>query len=244
MKHLVLFFITSSLFSCTISDIETLESEPKESCDFAICEDGREAVDTLIDVYGVVKKKDEFYYVEVTGYAPEPDTLFITCMSDGLIFPEEGSYVKCGGIIKEPCGEEVHTSKDSFLLQNVELLNPIAQGNCDNEILSEGYDNNEIDEKLSIHHLSVVDSCLNILISYVGNCNQLPELTLHNSTDILLGDGILINVNLQGKIQNDCDVQNYVVLKFDISPLWDTFDRPATTHITLYFQSQGYLRIG
>lgn len=242
-RFLVLIGFIIVLSNCTISDIEDPELVNKESCDFSICEDGRDNIDTLSDVHGVLRKKDDLYYVEVTGIGSEPDTLFITCNVDEITFPEIGNYVKFSGTIKESCSAETSSSKDSVYLQQIELINPSEQDNCDKEILNTGYDNDKIDEKLIIHHLSVEDKCLYILVSYVGNCNQIPEITLHNSNDLLFGNGVMINVNLQGEILNDCEVENYAVLKYDISPLADISPYSSYSDITLYFQSQSYLRI-
>ena len=241
MKYIfyLLLLLLFTLITCSKPENE----RNKENCDFAICEEGRNVIDTVIDVHGLLMKRNDLYYIEVTGNSPKPDTLFISCLSSQIVLPSTGTYVKFGGKIKDPCSKEISSSTDSLLLNEIEIINPVVQEICETKILQEGFDVSKNDEKLTIHHLTINDDCLYILISYSGNCSQIPELTLHNSGDILFGD-VHIVVSLQGSINDDCNQENYALLMYDLEPLWDVLVNHTSEEVILYFLSQGMLKIG
>jgi hypothetical protein len=238
MKYLIYSLSLIFLASCADSEIEN-----KENCDFEICENGRNNIDTLINEYGVLKINNSQYYIEVTRSDPEPYKYYISCLENQVTLPEIGNYVKFSGDVKDPCSNEKASISDSLSLHEIELINPLEKESCELEILQEGFDIKDNDEKLAIHHLAIHDDCLNILVSYIGNCNQTPNLTLHNSGDILFG-AVHIVVSLQGPIVDDCNQKNYALLKYDLAPLWTNFSGTSIQEIIVYFQSQGMLKIG
>jgi hypothetical protein len=227
------------LISC--SEIEN--KKDKESCDFEICDAGRDNIDTLTNEYGVLKKKNNQYYIEVTSSDTKPETHYISCLENDLILPETGNYVKFSGYIKDPCSEEKSSLTDSLFLQEIEIINPQEKETCEQKILQEGFDISKNDAKLKIHHLKIINDCLHVLISYTGGCNQIPELSLHDSGEVLFGS-IQLVVSLQGMINDDCDQENYVLMKYDLDPIWSNISDPSIQEVILYFQSQGLLRIG
>lgn len=239
MKYIICSLTILFLISC--SEIENKKN--KESCDFEICDKGRNTIDTLLNKYGVLMKNNDQYYIEVTRSDPEPETLYISCLENDIILPEIGNYVKFSGYIKDPCSEEKSNSTDSLFLQDVEIINPEEEETCEQEILQEGFDIKKNDEKLKIHNLKIINDCLHVLVSYTGGCNQTPELTLHYSGDILFGS-VQIVVSLQGSINSDCDQENYVLLKYDLTSLWSNISDSSIQEVILYFQSQGLLKIG
>lgn len=239
MKYLIYSLSITILISC--SEVENIEN--KGNCDFEICENGRNNIDTLRNEHGVLKINNSQYYIEVTTSGPEPYKYYISCLENHVNLPEIGNYVKFSGYVKDPCSNEKASLSDSLSLQEIEIINASLQASCEPEILQEGYDINENDEQLAIHHLTIHDDCLNVLVSYTGNCNQTPNLTLHNSGDILFGE-VHIVVSLQGPITDDCNEKNYALLKYDLAPLWTNFAGTSIQQIILYFQSQGMLKIG
>jgi hypothetical protein len=169
MKNIICGIILIVLFgSCD----KTNETFYKESCDFLICEEGRNSTDTLVNAYGVLLNNDAQYYIEVTGNAPKPNKIYISCLANEITLPETGKYVRFSGYIKDPCSEETSVSVDSLFLNEIEEINTLIQETCEQEILHEGFDIDKNDEKLTIHHLSIDDDCLQVLISYTGNCSQ------------------------------------------------------------------------
>ena len=239
MKYLIYSLSITILISC--SEVENIEN--KGNCDFEICENGRNNIDTLTNELGVLKINNSQYYIEVTRSDPEPYKYYISCLENHVNLPEIGNYVKFSGYVKDPCSNEKASLSDSLSLLEIEIINASLQASCEPEILQEGYDIKENDEKLAIHHLAIHDDCLNILVSYTGNCNQTPNLTLNNSGDILFG-AVHIVVSLQGPIVDDCNEKNYALLKYDLSPLWTNFSGTSIQEIILYFRSQGMLKIG
>ncbi len=239
MKYLFYLQWLLILINCT----EPENKKDKENCDFAICEDGRSTINTVLDAHGILMKKNNLYYIEVTGNNPDPDTLFISCLSSQVVLPITGTYVKFSGKIKDSCSKEISNSTDSLLLNEIEAINPVVQEICTTKILQEGFDINKNDKKLTIHHLTINDDCLQLLISYKGSCSQVPELTLHESGEILLAGSVQLIVNLQGTINDDCNQKNYALFKYNLTPLWDNLANTTIKDIILYFQSQGLLRI-
>ena len=241
MKYLI--YLLSLIFLASFADSEIEVITQKENCDFEICENGRNNIDTLINEHGVLKINNSLYYIEVTRSDPEPYKYYISCLENQVILPETENYVKFSGYVKDPCSNEKASLTDSISLNEIEIIDPSIQESCDQVILQEGFDIKENDEKLAIHHLAIHDDCLNILVSYTGNCNQTPILTLHNSGDILFG-AVHIVVSLQGPIVDDCNEKNYAILKYDLAPLWTNFAGTSIQEIILCFQSQGMLKIG
>lgn len=241
MKYLIYSLSLIFLISCADSEIES--TTQKENCDFEICENGRNNIDTLANELGVLKINNGKYYIEVTRSDPEPYKYYISCQENQVILPETENYVKFSGYVKDACSNEKASTTDSLSLSEIELIHPLIQESCEQVILQEGFDITKNDDKLTIHHLAMNDECLHILVSYTGNCDQSPNLTLHSSGDILFGP-VHIVVSLQGPINDDCNQKNYALLKYDLSPLWTNFTGTSIQEIILYFQSQGMLKIG
>jgi hypothetical protein len=239
MKYLIYSLSFTILISC--SEIENIEN--KKNCDFEICENGRNNIDTLANELGVLKINNGKYYIEVTRSDPEPYKYYISCQENQVTLPETENYVKFSSYVKDPCSNEKASSTDSLSLNEIELIHPLIQESCEPVISQEGFDITKNDEKLTIHHLAMNEDCLHILVSYIGNCNQSPNLTLHSSGDILFGP-VHIVVSLQGPINDDCNQKHYALLKYDLSPLWTNFTGTSIQEIILYFQSQGMLKIG
>ncbi len=237
------FMITAGVLMVNgCADLVHYVPEEKGSCDFGICEPGRLSIDTITDVFGFLKTDNGRYHIEVSGNAPEPDSLFIACAAQGIELPDSDSYVKFSGEIKDPCSLEDDNAADSLYLKKLEVFLPASQVDCQPILLNDGYDIRQGDDKLSILHTKMDGDCLEILITYTGSCGRIPPLSLHDSGDIGFGGPVTVFVCLQGEISNECLERNYALLKFDLSPLADRLG-PDITLVTFYFISQGGYRI-
>jgi hypothetical protein len=227
-------FFCFYLSSCT----DPASEDSRDSCDFSICDARRNAIDTLENSYGVLHPSGGERYIEVTSVW-DPHVYFISCLPPQSMLPDIGSYVRFGGLVKDPCAAEDQGQIDSLQLQEIEALAPLEREGCPDIIVGEEFDIGANDDKLRILHLRVVDGCLRALVSYTGGCSGLPVLDLVSGGDILFG-GVQMVVSLQGAIDNDCAEQHYAVYTYDLSPLRDLLSAES---VILWFQSQGGLRV-
>jgi hypothetical protein len=227
-------------FSCD----KSTEIIQKESCDYAICEEGRTNTDTVRNAYGIFRSNLAGDYIEMTNGGYEPDTFFIACASSGLTFPAKDSYVKFSGYTKEICSsEEPMIQKDSLYLSEIAGIDPDVLYDCNTGIHNEGFDKNLVDDKLSILNMTIDKNCISILISYTGGCHQDPEFTLNNSGDVLSGGGYTFIMAVQGLVEEDCSEETIKLLKYNLSSLGEIVPIREEEYFVLFFQPQGYLRI-
>jgi len=244
MRSFLIFTFTINsifLFSCNDNDGSIII---KESCDFAICEDGRAITDTLSQVYGILRSNAKVSYIEWTRGGYTPDTLFISCVDPAITLPNEGDYVKCSGFVKEVCGsEDSMIQKDSLSLKQIEVVEPEQQSDCSTGFVFDTLQNDQIDDRLKILSMTIDKHCLSMLVSFTGGCEVNPEFTLNIGSDILFGGGLTLVSAVQGLIEDDCEEERIALLKFNLSELGEIIPIREDEFFVLYFQSQDYQRV-
>jgi hypothetical protein len=225
-------------FSCD-TNIDIIEME---SCDYSICDEGRNITDTILGAYGILRIEEDISYIEYLDLAPVPDTFYIACMEHSEAIPESGNYVKFDGYVKDPCGEgNENLHSDSLFLTKISTVAPEIMYGCDTRISTEEIDKTQIDGQLNILNLSIEKNCISILISYQGGCTMAPEFSLHMGGDVLGGTTVVMAV--QDLVADDCDEETIKLLKYDLSPIGEIIPIWEDESFMLFFQRQGNYRL-
>jgi hypothetical protein len=242
MKILPLIFLSFLISACERTLIE--EVLEKESCDYAICEDGRANTDTLSQVYGIFRSNAKANYIEWTRGGYVPDTLFISCLEPAISLPNDGDYVKCSGFVKEVCGsEDPMFNEDSLSLTQIEVVEPEQLSDCSTGFVFDTLENDQIDKSLKILSMTIDKHCLSMLVSFTGGCEVNPEFTLNIGGDILFGGGPTLETALQGLIVDDCKDEKIALLKFNLYELGELIPIREDQYFVLWFYAQDFQRV-